>query len=372
MKGYRKRAAVKAAIIVITLIPAIVLAVSLAACGGSGGEETGEPLLILDWSGYTINEVPDLFAPFTEKYTPTLDAVVEYNIFADDAEALTKMQTGVGADIVHPCQSWWGLYVDAGLVQPIDTSRLSNWSGIHPDMAAQGQFDGEQYFVPWDWGYESILVRTDLVENVPTSWADVANDEYAGHLALWDSAESNYLMAALALGITDPINTTPEQDEQIKQFLLDLKPNLMTYWTDYTETYDLPQTGDVWVMTNVWQDAYGFLQGEGYEVEYVQPKERRIGWLCGYGISAETDNLDLVYEFLDAAIAPESQAALSNTYWYGAANQDAIPMIDEYVVEFMELDQVDALFERTYFAPPYTEAKRQTMVRIWDEVKAAP
>lgn len=230
MRGYRRVATVKVVTILITIVPAIVLAVSLAACGGGGeSEETAEPLLILEWSGYTVNEVPDLFAPFTEKYTPTLDAVVEYNIFADDAEALTKMQTGVGADIVHPCQSWWGLYVDAGLLQPIDTSRLSNWSGIHPDMATLGQFDGEQYFVPWDWGYESILVRTDLVENVPASWADVWSDEYADHLVLWDSAESNYLMAALSLGITDPINTTTEQDEQIQQHLLDIKPNLLTY-----------------------------------------------------------------------------------------------------------------------------------------------
>ena len=356
------------------LLPLILLLV--VACGGDEAAEAEtedvEPLLILEWSGYEVDTVPAMFAPFTEKYTPTLDSVVEYSIFADDAEAYAKMQTGIGADLVHPCHSFWGLYVDAGLLQPIDTSRLANWSGINPELAAMGQFNGEQYFVPWEWGYESILVRSDLVDEVPTSWADVWDEQYAGHVVQWDSAESNYVMAALALGITDPLNTTPEQDEQIKQKLLELKPNLLTYWTDYTEAYDLPQTGDAWILTNAWQDAYGYLLGEGFEVAYVDPTERRLGWVCGYGISKDSTNLDLAYEFLDAAIAPESMAALANGYWYGGANDEALSLVDEFVVDIMGLDQVDTLTQRTYFPDPISEEKRQEMVRIWGEVKAAP
>jgi spermidine/putrescine-binding protein len=330
-----------------------------------------EPILILEWSGYEVTVVPTMFVPFTDVYSGSLDSFVEYSIFANDAEALTKIQTGVEADVIHPCNSWWGLYVESGLVQPIDTSRLSNWSGIHPDLAAMGQFNGEQYFVPWDWGYESILVRNDLVENVPTSWADIWNEEYVGHLSQWDSAESNYAIAALALGL-DPFNTTPEEDEQIKQKLLDLKPSLVTYWSDYTESYDLPQGGDVWVLTSAWQDAYAYVLSEGFDVSYVQPEEKRLGWVCGYGITTNATNLDLIYELLDSAISPESMASLANTDWYGPANFDAVPMIDEFVVEFMQLDESDNLFDRAFFYQTLTEEKRQTMIRIWDEVKAAP
>ncbi|MCB0017215.1 MAG: hypothetical protein KDE09_05445, partial [Anaerolineales bacterium] len=152
----------------------------------------------------------------------------------------------------------------------------------------------------------------------------------------------------------------------------ELKPNLLTYWTDYTEAYDLPQTGDAWILTNAWQDAYGYLLGEGFEVAYVDPTERRLGWVCGYGISKDSTNLDLAYEFLDAAIAPESMAALANGYWYGGANDEALSLVDEFVVDIMGLDQVDTLTQRTYFPDPISEEKRQEMVRIWGEVKAAP
>jgi hypothetical protein len=51
---------------------------------------------------------------------------------------------------------------------------------------------------------------------------------------------------------------------------------------------------------------------------------------------------------------------------------DAISLIDEYVVEFMELDQADTLIERTVFYQPLTEEQRQIRTSLWDEVKASP
>lgn len=351
----------------------IALLFLLAACSGNESETTTTAdgkLHILEWSGYEATEYPQFFVPFTEKYADNLDELLEYTFFADDSENYVKMQSDVGADITHPCNSWWQLYVDSGLVQPIDTSRLSNWDQLNPDFAKMGEFNGQQYFVPWDWGYESLLVRTDLVEEVPDSWADLWDPQYAGHVALWDSPEPNHAITALALGF-DPWNTTPEQDEQIKQKLLEIKPNLLTYWSDYTEAYDLPAAGDAWIIANAWQDAYAYLDTDGYEVAYIQPEEGRLGWVCGYAISATSGDLDLAYEFLNAAISQQSMAAMANEYWYGAANASATSLIDEYVVDFMELDQAETLTDRTVMYQPLNEEQRQIRTSLWDEVKAA-
>ncbi|MGH8614204.1 MAG: ABC transporter substrate-binding protein, partial [Gammaproteobacteria bacterium] len=182
-----------------------------------------DQLVVLDWAGY---ELPEFWAPFA---AANPEITVDYSFFAEDAEAYAKLQTGFAADVVHPCNSWWGLYVENGLVQPIDTSKLSNWSGVHQELAELGKFDGQQYFVPWEWGYESILVRTDLVAEVPDSWIDLWDPQYAGHVALWDSGEASFVMAAVSMGV-DPYEATAEQREQIKQRLIELKPNLLTYW----------------------------------------------------------------------------------------------------------------------------------------------
>ncbi|HLF89168.1 MAG TPA: ABC transporter substrate-binding protein [Anaerolineales bacterium] len=383
------------------LILPLILAFVLAACGGAATEappaeepaaeepaaeepaaeepvaeepaDSGEKITIMEWSGYEVTENPYLFPTFAEVYTPELDAVVDYIFFAEDPEAFTKIQSGVHVDLVHPCESYMGLYVENGMVQPIDTSRIEHWDDLHPKLKALGQFNGEQYFVPWDWGYESILVRTDLVEEVPDSWADLWDPQYAGKIMLWDSGQANYGMTALALGITDPWGElTPENVERVKQKLIELKPNLLTYWTDYTQTYDMPASGEAWLTANAWQDAFGYLTTEGYEAAYIEPVEGRMGWACGYGILKDAVNLDRVYEFLNAAVAPESAAGLGNYYWYGHANTKAVDLIDDYIVEFMGLDNIDALFEKTVFYQPLTEEQRQLVIEMWNEVKAAP
>jgi spermidine/putrescine-binding protein len=335
----------------------------LAACAGAAPKV--DNLIVLDWAGY---ELPEFWAPFAQAYP---DISVDYSFFAEDAEAFAKLQSGFEADVLHPCSSWWGLYVENGLVQPIDTSKLTNWSSVQPDLAAQGQFDGKQYFIPWEWGYESILVRTDLVEQLPDSWTDLWDPQYAGHVALWDAGEANFVMTAVALGF-DPYNTTPEQREQIKQRLVEIKPNLLTYWVDYSEMAQMIAAGDLWMAANAWPDAYGSLLDEGYSVDYIEPAEGRLGWVCGYAISSTARDLDLAHSFLDALLAPESMAYLIDTYYYGAANSAALEIADPGIVELLDLSDPGVLTRHTIFYQTLTEDQRDYMTSIWDEVKAAP
>ncbi len=342
------------------LLGLLVLSLALAGCGAPAAANT--ELILLEWSGY---ELPEFWEPFAAQHP---EIAPQYSFFAEDTEAFSKAQSGFEFDLVHPCSSYWRSYVDAGLVQPLDLSRLTYWNDVYPNLADEGEFDGQQYFVPWEWGYESILVRTDLVEEVPDSWADLWDPQYAGHVSVFDSGESNFVMAASVLGI-DPYNATPEQVEQIKQKLLELKPNLLTYWTDYTEINQLVAQGDVWLAGQAWNDAYAALYDEGYEVEYLDPAEGRLGWVCGFGISANSANVDLAYDYLNAVMAPESMANMGNAYYYGVANAAAQPLLDEYFVELMDMDD-PAVLADTVFYQSLTEEQRELFARIWTEVKA--
>ncbi len=349
----------------------IVASLLLAACGGatpaapapSGASPQRSNLVILEWAGY---ELPEFYEPFTEQYP---QVKVDYSFFSEDAEAFAKLQSGFNVDLMHPCNPWWGLYVEQGLVQPIDTSKLTNFAGLDPNLVALGQFNGQQYFIPWDWGYESILVRTDKVETLPQSWADLANPEYAGRLAIWDSGEANHIIAALALGF-DPWATTPEQDAQIKQWLIDLKPNLLTYWVDFSELAQQVGSGDVWVASNAWTDTYMELLDQNVPVAYIDPAEGMLGFVCGFGISSRARDVDLALAYIDAAIAPQSMANFSNEYGYGPANRDALPLIDPEIIEMFRLDDPQAL-QNTVFYQSLTQEQRQRITTMWNDVKAA-
>ncbi len=73
------------------------------------------------------------------------------------------MEAGSEADVFHFYTGWQQFYVDEGLVQEIDTSKLTNWDKVPDEMKALGQIDGKQYYLPWDWGFTSILYNTDQV-----------------------------------------------------------------------------------------------------------------------------------------------------------------------------------------------------------------
>src|SRR6185437_1682896 len=100
------------------------------------------------------------------------------------------------------------------LAQEIDTSKLKNWDKV-PDAFKQiGQINGKQYFVPWDWGFSSILYRTDKIPNVD-SWDVLFDQQYKGHLSMWDDGPGAVTVSAYIHGY-DEKNITDDQLAAIK------------------------------------------------------------------------------------------------------------------------------------------------------------
>lgn len=344
----------------IAALVALATLFSVAGCAGGNGETT---LTVLDWSGY---EQEVFWQDFKEAHP---DVKVEWTFFADDPEAFAKIQSGFVADLVHPNSSWLKIYVQNGLLQPIDTSKLSNWPNVLPELAKLGQVDGVQYMIPWEWGYDSILVRTDRVQEVPDSWADLWDPQYAGHVSIFDSAEASVVMTSLVLGY-DPYTLTDAQLEDVKQKLIELKPNLLGYWTDYTEINQQVASGEVWVAGGAWPDAYVAAAAEGIAVEYIQPVEGRIGWVYGYAIPANAKNPDLAHEYADAMLSEAAMAEMANQYAYGVANQKALMSMNPEFIDLMQLETPDIL-ERTQFFQTLTPEQREAWTQMWTEVKAA-
>lgn len=321
------------------------------------------PLVMLDWSGY---ELPEFWNQFAQQYP---DVKVEFSFMTESAESYAKIQSGFEADLVHPCSNYWKIMVDETLVQPIDTTKLSHWKDVNPALAAQGEFNGKQYWVPWDWGFESILVRQDLVEKVPESWADLWDPQYAGHIALYDSGETAHVITALALGF-EPWSTTPEQDEQIKAKLLELMPNVLSIWSSQTELDQMVASGDVWVAVSAWNASYVGLLDQGVDVVYLDPTEGRAGYLCGFAVPSTSKNYDLALAMIDAYLAPDAQAYLANEYGYGIVNTAAISLVDPEKANLLALTDQN-IISRTIFYKYITPEQRESWTNMWSEVKTS-
>jgi spermidine/putrescine-binding protein len=178
----------------------------------------------------------------------------------------------------------------------------------------------------------------------------------------------------LALGY-DPYALTEAQLEEVKQKLIALKPNLLGYWTDYTEINQQVAAGDVWLAANTWPDAYKAVRDEGVQVDYVTPKEGRVGWVYAYCIVKNGKNHDLALEFIDALISKQGMVNMATMYGYGAANAEAnaevVSTLDAEMVRVLGIDNPDVVGS-TVFLKSLTEKQRADWTRVWDDVKAAP
>ena len=275
------------------------LALVLAACGGgaspsasasgSAAPSQAEPepneLLVLEWAGY---EAPAFWTDFADA-NPETDVTFEFGI--NDADILSLMEAGSEADVFHFYTGWQQFYVDEGLVQEIDTSKLTNWDKVPDEMKALGQIDGKQYYLPWDWGFTSILYNTDEVPEV-TSWDVLFDADYDQHIAMWDDGPAAVTVSSYING-WDETAVTDEQLAEIEQDWKDQKPLNLHYWdSEYENLCPEVISGDIWV-AYAWQGCYAAALYEGAPVAYANPEEGRNSWVGLYGISATSDSPEL-------------------------------------------------------------------------------
>lgn len=336
--------------------------------GGSlilGACSSSEPnkLLVLEWSGY------DDAAYWTEFQTASPDTAVTFEFGISDADILGKVEGGSQADIFHFYTGWQQFYVDEGLVREIDTSKLTNWDKVPERYKILGQINGKQYFLPWDWGFTSILYNTDHVPNV-TSWDALFDDAYAGHVSMWDDGPAAVTVSSYIHG-WDETAITDEQLAQAEQEWIAQKPLNTHYWTgEYEDLCPDVMSGDIWV-AYAWQGCYATALVDGTQpVAYADPVEGRNSWVGLYGISADTKSYDLALKFLDLKLGEISCGNAVANFYYGCVNQDVMAAVtDPILIEAFAIDD-PAILDHTNFTPLVTEAQRNAWTEMWARVKS--
>ncbi len=327
-------------------------------------DRTGN-LTVLDWAGY---DQPDFWIDFKNTY-PKVG--VNFEIGASDADIYSKMKAGDQADVFHPYTGWLQFYVDEGLAEEIDTSKLTNWDKVPDYFKKIGQINGKQYFVPWDWGFTSILYRTDKVPGGIDSWAALLDPKYKGHISMWDDGPGAVAVSAYIHGWGDETKITPDQLAQVKDEWTKQRALNLFYWAGEPELVDGMAKGDVWV-AYAWQGAYATLLGKGVPVAYANPKEGRNSWVGVYGIRKGTKDYDLALKFLDQKLGVATGNNVVNEFYYGDSNIDVMKAItDTTLIKAFSIGD-PTILQKTNFTPNLTADQRDAWTTMWSEVKAAP
>jgi spermidine/putrescine transport system substrate-binding protein len=339
------------------------------------GQEPGK-LSILEWGGYeaggTKAQKSGLEAG--SRYTEEFGADgISYTYIVNDNQSLQKAATGGPFDIMHPCIQMVPAFVEQGLVQPWDPELLPSFENLDPFLLEKGQVDGKQYMIPWDWGFASLLYRTDMVDAADaTSWDLAWNEKYKGKISLWNGSSSNFEMTALKLGIEDMDNMTPEEIQRCKEELIKQKPLNKFLWTsEYGQMHPAFKSGDIWIAYS-WQAAYVIMKDAGLKVAFMEPEEGRLGWACGFLLGADTKSYHHAHKYVESYINHKSSLQMTNLFYYGSADTTIKPseVKDKALAKELRIGESGALEDPSVHLQSF-QPNRQLYEQAWSEVLAA-
>lgn len=317
-------------------------------------------LTVYEWAGY---EDPVYRPEFAAAHGDP-----SYSFFAEEEEALQKLLSGFQADLSHPCNASISRWEKAGVVKPIDTSRIPRWNSIIPDLLKfQGvQQDGKIWFMPFDWGFSSIGYRTDMVDDPNPTYEMAIDPKYKGRFGMNGQFDVALAVAGQIAGFKDIFDPTEEEMAKLPDLFGKLVANAKFLWADQTEVENAIANKEV-VGGWLWSASMKNLRGQDIPIKVVDPV---FTWACGFMLNASGNGSDdLAYDYLNSMLDPEGGKALVNS-GYGHAVAASFDKADPKVVSSMGLGDIGDFFSRgkTFDAVP--DSKRDRLIAAWEQARA--
>ena len=338
-----------------------VVASLLMSCQGADDDNKVD-LSILEWSGF---EKPKYYPEYTARY----GGPPAFTFFADTNDALQRMRNGYQVDLAHLCTGQMHEARQAGLIRPIDTSRIPRWGEITPELLdlPHVRIDGKYWLSPWEWGYSTVGYNPEIIEVENPTYEIFIDPRFKGKTALPADIEVNLFVAGIIGGWEDPLDPTEEEMEAAPEIITKMLENARFIWSDGTQLEQAWVAGDVSI-SYVFGGTSRRWTKVGIPILVV---ERLMTRMCGLSLSANgAGSEDQAYDYINAMLDPRSGAALFDDYGYGHGNANTVDLIDPDRVVGTGIDDPDGTFARGVYSKALPPAKKAKLFQLWFEAQA--
>jgi spermidine/putrescine-binding protein len=227
---------------------------------------------------------------------------------SDDAFAQIQAGGGGNFDMVSASNDLTQRLVDAGAVQAIDPTKLTNYENLYEQFKQPDYlyFDEKLYGVNFTWGPTLMLYNTDVVTSAPTSWRALLDPQYTGKIATWNAPIQ---IAQYAL-LLDPVPEDPYRPHrraarQVKDLLIQQRPLLRT-------VLELRRRAGRPLRRRRGGRSRTRGRTRPWGPRRAAPRSRRrgrpegvTGWSDSWMLTTERQNVDLAYKWMDYMIGPD-------------------------------------------------------------------
>ena len=276
----------------------------------------GDRVVLASWPNY--HDPADF-----ESFKAATGAAVDLNVFGSNEEMLAKLQAGgTGWDVFVPTNYTITTYVELGLIEPLDMSKLPNYdpNSFDPRFAGPGTVDGKIYAVSKDWGTTGMATNTaNNNGKALTSWKefwDITRAEFSGRTTVHDYQLTTIGNALKYFGYSFN-SVDPKELADAEKLLLDVKPHLFAITSDYQPAM---RNGDAW-LAMCWTGDGKQLNRDMPEIQYTLGKEGGEIWSDFYAVPVGAPHRDAAYALINYLLDPAIN--MKETLFHGQPVADA-------------------------------------------------
>jgi spermidine/putrescine transport system substrate-binding protein len=271
---------------------------------------TSTELNLYAWTDYIPQQLLD---DFTAQY----GIKVNYDTYSSNEEMLAKLQAGAsGYDVCIPSDYTVAIMVKQDMLEPIDMAQVPNSANVDPKFANQYYDPGNKYTVPYQWGTTALVYEKTKVPFEPKKWADLWDPQFKNRLVLLDDSREVPGMALQVLGF-DKNSTDPQQLDQAKQKLIELKPNILLFNSDDPETSLI--TGEAWAGL-VYNGNASLGHNEDPNIDYICPEEGCGIWFDNLAIPKDAPHPDAAMAFMNFVLDAKESVLITKEFPYSSPN----------------------------------------------------
>jgi putative spermidine/putrescine transport system substrate-binding protein len=258
-------------------------------------------------------------------------------------------------DVLMTNETWASIERQEGFFEPIDASKVPNMKDLW-SIARMPDDSG----VIGTLSPIGIAYRTDLVENPPTSWADLwTNPEFKGRTGLYTITNSAGYMTLL---MTAKIfhGSEYETDKALEK-IKELSPFQQI---DFSGTMETVLTRGEVIVGPLDFAAAARLKTKGVPVEIVAPEEGMFMFEQVFNVLKASDDKDLGHQWINYILSPEVQEKWVRNYYWSPVNKnvsvpeelaDLVPIHGERMNEIVTWDWKTA------------NEKRDQVIEAWNK-----
>jgi spermidine/putrescine transport system substrate-binding protein len=337
----------------------------LAAVGYGCGRSDSAPAMLFQWEDYVAE-------PYLAAYQARYGEKPATTIFADEDEAFAKMRAGFKPDVMGPCYYEFPRWKEAGLLQPIDTSKLKNWNKISPtlrNLPGISAGPGKVWFVPHYWGNTSLTIRTDLAPEYAKSqsWDILFDPKYKGRVSVMEGVDDTVPFIARMIGV-NAYEMSDADWVKVQAKLRELMGQVRFVSTDNTALAQGLASGEL-VAAMSWRSTFTALKRENKPVAYLNPPGGIFTYVCGLVMHKDPSNEEKALALIDSGL--EDAAAVYSIEQIGdqPANTGAMDKVPDEVFQRLGIQRDLETFLKSGIFQQRLKNKDK-LISAWTDIKS--